>query len=117
MLVQHYDRILRYIDPSSFPCLLDGLPYDVQIAHLRTFTEQARLTPPQIEENLARVAAYFKRRHDEELEKARKEAEWKKELEQRRNPPYVERPHNSGESLNGRTSLGESPQAGESRWA
>ena len=96
MLVQHYDRILRYIDPSSFPCLLDGLPYDVQIAHLRTFTEQARLTPPQIEENLARVAAYFKRRHDEEVEKARKEAEWKKELEQRSKSPHSKRLYNSG---------------------
>ena len=116
MLVEHYDRILRYIDPSSFPCLLDGLPYDVQSARLRTFAEQAQLTPAQIEENLARVAAYFKRRHDEEVEKAQKEAEWKKELEQRRKSPHSKRPYNSGK-LNGRPSLGVSPQAGESRWA
>lgn len=106
MLVEHYDRILRYIDPSSFPCLLDGLPYDVQIAHLRTFTEQAQLTPAQIEENLARVAACFKRQHDEEVEKARKEAEWKKELEQRSKSPHSKRLYNSGKPQRAAVSWG-----------
>ena len=88
MLVAHDERILRYIGPNGlFQCLLGDLPYETKIVRLRTFAEQARLTPSQTEKHLAPVAAYFKRRHDEELEEARKEAERERELELRRNPP------------------------------
>ena len=98
MLVAHDERILRYIGPNGlFQCLLGDLPYETKIVRLRTFAEQARLTPSQTEKHLAPVAAYFKRRHDEELDEARKEAERERELELRRNPPYTERPHDSGD--------------------
>ncbi len=65
MLVAHDERILRYIGPNGFfQCLLGDLPYETKIVRLRTFAEQARLTPSQIEEHLAPVAAYFKKQHD-----------------------------------------------------